>query len=358
MDNSSCVPPFLYSGLSKLRRLLPRVLQVFLILGAVGLISFSGVRDGGGQGNNPTKEEKTDKPPHPTNIHRPTDPPIVPTDPPVVPTDPPVVPTDPPVVPTNPPLSTDTSIASTNTLLPTDTDDPNATPTSTPDCSPFVLTPTATSIPGIPTCTPTQPLTETDLPTDTVPPGSATSTPRPTKTKAPTETAGILVTPTASDAASGMNSASTFSQGMIGASATQSPTPTSNLASVPGSGDNAGSNPLSNVKAMPYLLFLATLTVGGGAIFAFTTRNRRDVYDPSLGASATLAIHPATVGASGFSAWLADQAPLLTDGEKVVLSKVGNGIISALHLSGRISNLTRISERGPQEFLQLATGPR
>ncbi len=110
---------------------------------------------------------------------------------------------------------------------------------------------------------------------------------------------------------------------------------------------------------MPYLLFLATLAMGGGAIFAFTTRSRREIYDPSPGGgatAATMAIHPATVGASGFSAWLAEQAPLLTDGEKVVLSKVGNGILSALHLSGRKSDLTRISERGPQEFLQLAAG--
>jgi hypothetical protein len=111
---------------------------------------------------------------------------------------------------------------------------------------------------------------------------------------------------------------------------------------------------------MPYLLFLATLTIAGFAFFAFTIRAPKAVYVPSQdgAAAATLAINPVTVGASGFSAWLAEQAPMLTHGEQVVISKVGNGILSALNWSGRISDLMGISERGPQEFLQLTTGPR
>jgi len=70
-------------------------------------------------------------------------------------------------------------------------------------------------------------------------------------------------------------------------------------------------------------------------------------------AAATMAINPTTVGAVGFSAWLAGQAPLLSYGEQVVISKVGNGIGSAIHLVGGISDLKKISEMGPQEFLQL-----
>ncbi|MBN2084267.1 MAG: hypothetical protein JW748_03515 [Anaerolineales bacterium] len=264
---------------------------------------------------------------------------------------------------TNPPISTDTPVFPTDTPIPTNTDDPNPTPTSTPDCYPFSLTPTAGLIPGIPTCTPTPTLTGTEAPTDTVQPVASTSTPRPTRTNAPTETAGILAIPTASGTADGMGIAPIFTpsasgQGLLGTPAAQL-SPTGNAAPVSGSGSGAGSTPLTGVNGTPFILMLGALVMGGGLFFAFGLRERSEVFDPSLaGATANMAIHPATVGASGFSAWLAGESPLLTSGEKVVLAKVADGIVAALHLSGRISDLIRISERGPQEYLQLTTGPR
>ncbi len=108
---------------------------------------------------------------------------------------------------------------------------------------------------------------------------------------------------------------------------------------------------------MPFLLLIAALMTGGGVFFAFKLRSRKQVYGPSLavgGAAAAMAIHPVTVGAFGFTAWLAGQAPMLTQGEQVVLSKVRNGIGSAIHLVGGISDLKKISEMSTQEFLQLS----
>jgi hypothetical protein len=109
---------------------------------------------------------------------------------------------------------------------------------------------------------------------------------------------------------------------------------------------------------MPYLLLLAALVIGGGAFFALKLQGHAEVYDPSMGgggAAATLAINPIAVGALGFAPWLAGQAPLLSSGEKVVLSKVGNGIGSAINLVGGSSDLKNISEAGTQEHLQLTT---
>jgi hypothetical protein len=333
------VPPLHQSVLVFIRRQFPRILKVFLILGVTCLTSFTGVSVCYGQGDNALKPTKTD------NTH-------VPTYKTIVPTDPPVIPTNTPIVPTNTPVPTDTNIQT-------------STPTDTPDCT-FGPTPTATGTPlptCIPTSTPTQTLTETEMPTDTARPGGPTSTPRPSKRLAPTNAAGITVTQTASATATGMGAAplsgqSAATQGMIGALATASSTPTSNGASVPGPGIGTGSNLKINANGMPFLLLLAALVIGGGAFFAFKLRGRKEVYDPSMGggeAAPAMAINPAAVGAVGFSAWLAGQAPLLTYGEKVVVSKVGNGIGFAIHLVSGISDLKKISEMGTQEFLQLTT---
>jgi hypothetical protein len=143
---------------------------------------------------------------------------------------------------------------------------------------------------------------------------------------------------------------------VIAPSATASLTPTSNGAFLPLSEIGTGPNPKLNANGMPYLLVLAALVIGGGAFFAFKYQGRTEVYDPSSGvggAAATMAINPITVGAFGFAAWLAGQAPALTSGEEVVLSKVGTGIGSAINLVGGSSDLKNISELGPQEHRQL-----
>jgi hypothetical protein len=345
MDGPSCVPPFGRSASELYKRFLPRVLQVFLILGVVCLTSFSGVREDHGLVDKPPTD--TEAPVAPTDAPKPTKPPN----------------THVPTYKTDAPIASDTPVILTDTPIPTNTDDPNATPTNTPDCYPFSLTPTAGLIPGIPTCTPTPTLTGTEAPTDTVQPGGSTSTPKPTKTKAPTEMGGVPATPTVFGTSAEMGFASAFTppssgQGLIGSSA-EPPSPTRNAAAISGSGSGTGLNPLTGVNGMPFILMLGALVMGGGLFFGFVLRERSEVFDPSLdGAAATLSIHPVTVGASGFSAWLAGEAPLLTSGEKVVLAKVADGIVAALHLSGRISDLIRISERGPQEYLQLTTGPR
>jgi len=345
------------SVLAYIRRQFPRVLKVFVILGVICLTSFTGVSEANGLW-------APSHTPHQTNIPHSTDTPVVPTNTPVVSTNTPIIPTNTPVVPTNTPIPTNTLVP-TGTSVPTDTPDPTSTQTETPDCT-SDLTPTATGVPlptCIPTSTPTQTLTETEAPTDTAQPGGPTSTPRPTKPPPLTNMAGITVPPTASATSTGMGAASASgqsatAQGLIGAPATASLTPTGNVASVPGPGIGIGSNLKSNANGMPFLLLLAALVIGGGIFFAFILRRRREVYDPSLGtggAAATMAINPTTVGAIGFAAWLAGQAPLLTYGEKVVISKVGNGISYAIILVGGISDLKKISEMGTQEFLQLTT---
>jgi hypothetical protein len=109
---------------------------------------------------------------------------------------------------------------------------------------------------------------------------------------------------------------------------------------------------------MPFLLLLAALMTGGGLFFAFRLWRRAEVYVPYAGVGRTdptTAINPSTVGAFGFAAWLSNQAPLLNYGERVVLSKVGNGIRSAMHLVGQTPDLKKISEMGTQESLQLTT---
>jgi hypothetical protein len=107
---------------------------------------------------------------------------------------------------------------------------------------------------------------------------------------------------------------------------------------------------------MPFLLLFAALVIGGGAFFAFKFQGRTEVYDPSKGgggAAATLPINPALVGAYGFAAWLVGQTPSLSFGEKVFLSKVGNGFNAAINLIHSNPDLKNISEMGTQESLQL-----
>ncbi len=348
------IPPLHRSIPGFIKHHFPRILQAILILGFIYAALFAGVRECDGLW-------APSHTPHETNVPHSTDTPILPTNPPVIPSNTPVAPTSTPIVPTNTPIApTNTSVIPTGTTVPTNTNNLTSTLTNTPDCT-SGLTPTATGIPTcIPISTPTQTLTETEAPTDTARPGGPSSTPRPKKILAPTNMAGITVTSTVSPTATGLGADSTSAQpaaaqGSFGASATATLTPTNSGASVPGPGIGTGSNLKLNTKDMPLLFLLAALVVGGGAFFAFTLRDRREVFDPSQsgGAAAILAINPTAVGAVGFSAWLAEQAPLLNEGEKVVISKVGNGISSAIHLVGGISDLKKISEMGTQEVLQL-----
>jgi hypothetical protein len=365
MKKLNSIPPLRQSVIMRIGRQFPRILQAFLILGFIYAALFIGVRKSDGLWD-PSHT------PHETNIPHSTDTPVIPTSPPVIPTNTSVAPTNTPGVPSNTPgVPTNTPNVPTNTPagstatpggpsatpIPTDPNTITPTLTDTPDCM-FGLTPTAT---GVATCTPTPTLTDTGAPTDTARPGGPTSTPRPSKILAQTNTPGIhgiqLVSPTA--AGKDSSSASTqaaAAQAMIGASATASLTPTSNGASVPGPGIGSGSYLKLNANSIPYVFLFAVLTIGGGIFFAFIQRRRREVYVPSTGggeSAATMTINPTTVGAVGFAAWLAGQAPLLTYGEKVVISKVGNGIVSAIHLVGGVSDLNKISELGTQEFLQL-----
>jgi hypothetical protein len=106
-----------------------------------------------------------------------------------------------------------------------------------------------------------------------------------------------------------------------------------------------------------YLLFLALLGIGGGAVSVNKLwgikENNGSSHAGGGAAVPTTAINPTTVGALGFAAWLAGQVPVLTPDEKEVLTKVENGIGSAANQVGGISDLNQISETGTEEFLQL-----
>jgi hypothetical protein len=107
---------------------------------------------------------------------------------------------------------------------------------------------------------------------------------------------------------------------------------------------------------MPFLLFLAVLVIGGGSFFILGLQGRTGAYDPSRGsggAAASLPINPAMVGGFGFAAWLMEQAPALSFGEKVFLSKIGNGFNAAINFVSGNPHLKNISELGTQESLQL-----
>jgi hypothetical protein len=104
-------------------------------------------------------------------------------------------------------------------------------------------------------------------------------------------------------------------------------------------------------------LLLAALGIGGGAVSVNKLWGIKENYSPSQDggepAVPTTVINPTTVGALGFTAWLAGQVPVLTPDEKEVLTKVENGVGSAANQVGGISDLNAISEIGTEEFLQL-----
>jgi hypothetical protein len=341
MKKKPSILPFRRPGRAFKGCLFPSALKIFLILGFAYPIFFTGVMEAHGLVDKPPTNT-----PHPSNTHKP---PPKPTN------------TLPPE-PTDPPVATNTPIALTNTPIPSTTGIHSLTPTGT--CCTYGDTPTVS---GVPTCTFTYTLiptsAETEMPTDTALPGGPTSTPRSTRTLPTTKTAYVTATRKASETAIGPGidftaSPSQDSRIVFGPSATASLTriPDGGAFSLPGTG--AESNPSGIAGGLPFLLFLVAAVLGGGAFFSFRLRSRRAVYGPSLGegAAAALAINPAAVGAFGFTAWLAGQVPLLTPGEQAVLSKVGNGISSAIRLAGGVSDLKRISELGTQEFLQLSMG--
>ncbi|MGD0173120.1 MAG: hypothetical protein ABSC61_01605 [Anaerolineales bacterium] len=166
-----------------------------------------------------------------------------------------------------------------------------------------------------------------------------------------------MSTQTASTTPTGMRSASTSSQGMTGLPATASLTPTNKAASFPAPVTGTGSNQKANAKGAPFLLLLAALGIGGGAVSVNKLWGVKENYVPSKpggeAAVPTTVINPATVGALGFAAWLAGQVPVLTPDEKEVLAKVENGVGSAANQVGAISDLNAIAEIGTEEFLQL-----
>jgi hypothetical protein len=104
-------------------------------------------------------------------------------------------------------------------------------------------------------------------------------------------------------------------------------------------------------------LVLALLGLGCGSVSVNRLWGIRENNGPSNGGGGAAlpptAINPATVGAVGFSAWLAGQVPVPTPEEKEILAKVENGVGSAANQVGGVSDLNKISETGTEEFLQL-----
>jgi hypothetical protein len=349
MDEVKFTPAFRRSILAFSRRQFPRVVKFAFLIISCYLMLFVGVQEcygQGGGGNNTPKPTNTDKPP---NTHVPTYKTVQPTDPPAIPTDTPLHPTDTPIIPTN------TLIVQTDSPLPTQTGNSSSTPTGTPDCTSWP-TPTAT---GVPTCTPTvtPTLTGTGTSANSGLPGNTDSTPKPARTtvsvsrQAPSATSGPDTADESAPLAAGRESS--------GMPATLSPTPTNGIPYVPISDLGPDLYQKADPRGTPYIFFLAILTVLGGGFFALVIRDRAPVYGLSRShpeTAAAMVINPVSVGASGFSAQLAMQTPMLTDGEKIVLAKVGNGINSAIHFVEGVADLIKISETGSQELLQLAWG--
>jgi hypothetical protein len=144
---------------------------------------------------------------------------------------------------------------------------------------------------------------------------------------------------------------------MTGLHPTTSLTPTNKAAAFAAPGTGSGSNQKSNAKGAPFLLLLAALGIGGGAVSVNKLWGVKENYVPSKpggeAAAPATVINPATVGALGFSAWLAGQVPALTPDEKEALAKVEKGVGSAANQIGAISDLNAIAEIGTEEFLQL-----
>jgi len=181
-------------------------------------------------------------------------------------------------------------------------------------------------------------------------------TPRPTK----------IIQPRSTPVKTG-TAGPTGTQEMIGGAAAGSITPESSPTLTPSPTSVLGSigpitiiplpPPVSNAVNRTYLLFLALLGIGGGAVSVNRLWGIRENNGSSHagGGSAvpTTAINPTTVGALGFAAWLTGQVPVLTPDEKEVLTKMESGIGSAANQVGAISDLNTISAIGTEEFLQL-----
>ncbi len=370
MNKFFSVPLLLQSALALIRRHFRGALIVFLIIGFSYGTLFLGVSKSDGLWNKQEGSETPTEAPTEVPTEVPTEAPTeIPTEtlteiPTEVPTE---APTEVPTVTlTDIPTYTLTQVNTpTYTLIPTNTPTSTNTSTWTPTSTrTSTLTPTSTTTPTVtptptqtrtPTSTPTRTPTATEVPTDTVPPGAPTSTPRPSRTP-PEYGRSATPTPLPSVTAAVLGPAPSSTQTKIVPSATASLTPTSIAAIFPLAGISAEPNPKLNANGMPYLLLLAALVIGGGAFFILRLQGHTAPYDPSLGgggSAAPLIVNPATVGAFGFSGWLAGQATLLSDSEKVVLSKVADGIRSALKLAGGSPDLKLISEIGTQESLQL-----
>jgi hypothetical protein len=344
MNKDSFIPIFHRSTSGSPGRIMPRILSACLVIGFACFSLFVGVSEAQGQGNN------TPNTPKPTHTEKPKD---TKTPKPTTQPDTPVVPTNTSVAPTDTPSgSTDTPVASIDTPLSSSTLKLTLTQTTTPDCT-YDPTPTANTQTAIPTCTPTNTPTLSlggvVSSTNTVIPFGKTSTPIPTLTLPQTAPA---------DAPSNRDN---IVAPLLSPSTPDGKDPDSgNPINHPGDdGSEAvspSSGPASTAVRVPFLFWFTVLLSAGGAVAAFLLRNRNEARGPVLdggGSAATMAIHPATVGAHGFSDWLAGQDPMLTQGEQVVLSKVRNGIGSALQWVGDVSDLKKISEIGTQEFLQL-----
>jgi hypothetical protein len=354
-------PPSLHRQLRKREKYALRaILAAILVIGTTCISLFTGVGEVHGQDD---KTPNTHKPP--THTPRPPDPTdtpvIIPTDPPP-PTNTSIAPTNTSVAPTNTAIvPTNTVSVPTGTSVPPNTPNPSWTLTATDPCT-FGLTPTATDN-HLPTClpTPTQTPTIMEISTDTPLPGGPTATTSFTRTSTPTDASIVAPALLESSTAPAPATESTAApSGPFPAEAipsvNPSTTPTEGNSDRIGPAAGMGSNPVSGASGIPFLLLIASLMTGAGIFSAFGLRSRREVYGPAPaggGSAFSTAIHPATVGAAGFSAWLIGQVPMLTQGEQVVLSKVRNGIGSALRRIGGASDLLRIIEFGPQERIQL-----
>lgn len=291
------------------------VLGAFLILGFVYAALFIGVSKTHGLWNKQGEATSEIPPEEATTVEAPTE-----------------TPTEAPIAPSNTPTDTLTD-APTDTLVPTGTPSPTDTPSYTP-------TDTFTK-----TYTPTR--TETEVPTDTVPPGYPTSTPIPPK---------ILPL---------MNTASaTATEQMIAAPLMASSTPTSTRTSTPRpKNDNGSNDPITtffqsssipNVNITPYLVLLAVTAVEVAAFWVYAFRGPKVENPPPIkGGWAAFKTMTVAIGSPGFEAWMTGQAPILTPGEKAVLTKLGDGMQSAVNLAGGISDLKNISETGTEAFFQL-----
>ena len=327
MKTFSSTPPFHRPTWKLGTRLVPSVVRGSLILGFCYAALFIGAGECYGLWDKPPTNT-----PKPANTHKPPQPTQVPTDPPVI---------------------------TTNTYTPTYTIEQTPTLTNTAGYCICGSTPTA---PGIPTCTftstPTVTLTYTRTATNTVQPGGLSSVSETSRTLPPTDTGAMTATQTDAGSAAGGLALAGSAQGDTDTLESALWTPINKSPRFPWAGFDPGATVSANAGGMSFVLLLAAMVMGGGALFALSLMNRKEAYELPRSAdeaTAALEINPITVGAFGFTARLAEQVPLLSYGERVVLSKVGSGIGRALHRIDSLSDVKRISVMGPQEFLQLTS---